>query len=283
MKITNDDTKIQLKERLTQHLLEVYYYASRLVLFVFITIKVFLYGILHPKVIFNFLFGVVTEIAEFHKRCGGRVGNFKETKLYRHIVESNCFPQSNVFNAGFGNIRPGEAQVLATLVAYLRPKTFFEIGTYDGFSTLHLQKNAPADAVIYTLDLPQDKTDIILKNDLIEAHRDIKNINLNTHRRFQANSGIVELLGDSMNFDYSPYGGKVDFIFVDANHSYAYVKQDTENAFRMLSPRGVILWHDYDFIHPGVFKLINEIAKKKKIFYIERTRYALFINDGTLL
>lgn len=264
-------------------LLEIYYYVSRFALFIFITIRVFLYGILYPKVIFNFLFGVVTEIAEFHKRCGGRVKNFKETKLYRNIVESNCFSRSNVFNSGFGNIRPGEAQVLATLVDHLKPKTLFEIGTFNGFSTLHLQKNAPEDAVIHTLDLPQDKTNIILKNDLIEAHRDIKNINLNTHRRFQINSGIMGLWGDSMSFDYSPYDGKMDFVFVDANHSYAYVKKDTENAFQMLSPRGVILWHDYDFIHPGVFKLINEIAKKKKIFYIERTRYALFINDTSLL
>ena len=93
----------------------------------------------------------------------------------------------------------------------------------------------------------------------------------------------IELFGDSMNFDFSPYHGKMDFVFVDANHSYAYVKSDTENAFQMISPRGAILWHDYDFIHPEIFRLINDIARRKKIYYIERTRFAVYINGDTHL
>jgi predicted O-methyltransferase YrrM len=267
--------------RLVGYFLKFFYYFSRLILFVLISIKVLLYGFLHPTVIFNFLFGVVTEIAEFHKRCGGKVRNFAETKICHGITDSIFLPKSNFFNAGFGNIRPTEAQVLAALTAYLRPKKVFEIGTYNGFSALHFEQNTPGDSVIYTLDLPKDKMDIALKNDLIEAHRDIQNINMNEQRYFHAGNShgkIVELYGDSKNFDFSSYYGKIDFVFIDANHSYVYVKSDTQNAFRMLSPGGVILWHDYDFIHPAVFKLVNEIAEKKKIFYIERTRFALFIN-----
>ncbi len=272
---------MNIKSKLGRYFLKFYYYSSRLVLFIFISIRVLLHGVLHPTVIFNFLFGVVTEIAEFHKRCGGKVKNFNETEICQSIIKGVFMPKSNFFNAGFGNIRPVEAQVLATLTAYLKPKKIFEIGTYNGFSTLHFEKNAPQETVIYTLDLPLDKREVVLKNDLIEAHRDIKNMNLNERRFFRAgesNGRIVELFGDSMAFDFSPYYGKIDLVFVDANHSYAYVKSDTQNAFRMLSPVGVILWHDYDFIHPSVFKLINEIAETKEIFYIERTRFALFMS-----
>jgi len=266
----------------TRYFLKFYYYAFRLFLFVIISIRVLLYGLLHPSVIFNFLFGVVTEIAEFHKRCGGLVKNFKESNIYKDMTDVICFSKSNCLNTGFGTIRPIEAQVLAALVVHLKPKTIFEIGTYTGFSTLHLERNSPSDATIYTLDLPYDKTEIALKNDLNEAHRDIKNINLNERRYFHDDEGgkkIIELFGNSRTFDFSPYYGKIDFIFIDANHSYAYVKSDTENALKMLSNQGAILWHDYDFIHPGVFKLINEIAREKRIFYIERTRYALLINN----
>lgn len=272
---------IKSHSRLVRYFLKFYYYSSRLVLFILISIKVLLHGLLHPDVIFNFLFGVVTEIAEFHKRCGEKVRNFTETKIYRGITDSIFLPKSNFFNASFGNIRPSEAQVLATLAAYLRPKKVFEIGTYNGFSALHFEQNTPSDSIIYTLDLPKDKMDIALKNDWIEAHWDIKNINMNEQRYFHAgnpHAKIVELYGDSRDFDFSLYYGKIDFVFIDANHSYAYVKSDTQNAFRMLAPGGVILWHDYDFIHPAVFKLINEIAEEKKIFYVERTRFALFAN-----
>ena len=267
---------------LSKYFLKAYYYTFRFCLFIIISVRVFLYGIFHPSVIFNFLFGVVTEIAEFHKRCGRRVKNFKESKTYKDIITTVRFSQSNCLNADFGTVRPIEAQVLASLVSYLKPGTIFEIGTYTGFSTLHLKRNAPSDSIIYTLDLPPDKTGIVLKNDLNEAHRDIKNINLNERRYFHNDNDrktIIELFDDSMIFDFSPYFGKIDFIFIDANHSYAYVKSDTENALKMLSSHGAILWHDYDFIHPGVFRLINEIAREKKIFYIERTRYALLVDS----
>ena len=185
----------------------------------------------------------MSEIAEFHKRCGGRVVNFKESDAYSNITEAVCISKSNCFNAGFGNIRPVEAQVMATLVAHYQPKKIFEIGTFNGFSTLHLECNAPDGAEIFTLDLPPDKSNITLKNDLNEAHRDIKNINLNEQHYFHSKKGsdrITELFGDSMTFDFSPYYNKMDFIFIDANHSYGYVKADTENAFKMLAPNGVI-------------------------------------------
>ncbi len=279
----NDIPGIQSKSPLMRFFLKFYYYASRIASFFFISLKVFLYGLLHPEVIFNFLFGVITEIAEFHKRCGGAVRNFKETKTYQHILDGSYFPKSNCFNAGFGNVRPMEAQVIATLVAHFNPKTIFEIGTYDGFSTLHFEENAPADAVVYTLDLPKDRVGIKLRNDLSEAHRDIKNINMNARRQFHGRSRegrIIELFGDSMSFDFSNYCGKMDLVFIDANHSYSYVKTDTENAFKMLSSQGIILWHDYDFIHPGVFRAVNDIAKGKRVFYIERTRFAIYFNAG---
>ncbi|MCR4336539.1 MAG: class I SAM-dependent methyltransferase, partial [Candidatus Omnitrophica bacterium] len=70
------------------------------------------------------------------------------------------------------------------------------------------------------------------------------------------------------------------FVFIDANHSYAYVKSDTENALKMISEQGIILWHDYDFIHPYVFQLINEQAKNIKIYFIERTRWAIYFKNA---
>lgn len=228
----------------------------------------------------NFLIGIVMEIAEFHKRCGGHLINFRESIIYKDIVSNIYLPRSNCFNVIYGNINPMEAQVLASLVTYFKPQTIFEIGTYNGFSAIHMEKNISEGAVIYTLDLPLDRTHINLKNDLIEAHQDILTMDIKTKRYFHNVEGgnrIKELYGDSLTFDFSPYYQKVDFVFIDGNHSSFYVKSDSENAFKMLTERGVILWHDYDFIHPAVYKLVNELARTRTIFYIERTRFTLFV------
>jgi len=51
-------------------------------------------------------------------------------------------------------------------------------------------------------------------------------------------------------------------VFVDAGHTYRYVKSDTEKALKMLRPGGVILWHDYmQLLHPDVVQCLCEKAE----------------------
>ena len=70
---------------------------------------------------------------------------------------------------------------------------------------------------------------------------------------------IQQLVGDSASFDFSPYHGTVDLVFVDGSHAYPYVRNDTEVAFQLLkSEGGTIVWHDYDTTWPGVTQALNE-------------------------
>src|SRR2546428_10219387 len=55
-----------------------------------------------------------------------------------------------------GNPLPVELFCLGALVRASGPRAIFEIGTFDGTTTLQLALNSPDDAVVWTLDLPQD-------------------------------------------------------------------------------------------------------------------------------
>src|SRR3712207_7586966 len=46
-------------------------------------------------------------------------------------------------------------------------------------------------------------------------------------------------------FPYTTLFRSIDLVIVDANHSYDFVKADTEKAFAMLRPGGIIIWDDY--------------------------------------
>lgn len=75
--------------------------------------------------------------------------------------------------------------------------------------------------------------------------------------------------------------GKYDLIFVDANHDYASVLNDTQVAFQVLSDRGVILWHDYaqdPYFHGlnGVPEALEHFSQFHKIYSIRGTRLAIF-------
>ena len=87
---------------------------------------------------------------------------------------------------------------------------------------------------------------------------------------------ITQLLGNSQTFDFSDYHGTIDLVFVDACHHYDHVKRDTDNAFKLIKPGGVILWHDYASYAPGVIKALNEIAKEKQLHQIQDTSLVIF-------
>lgn len=88
---------------------------------------------------------------------------------------------------------------------------------------------------------------------------------------------ITQLWGDSATFDFSPYEGKVDLVYIDGAHTYDYVKADTANALRMLSPTGMIVWDDYGS-NPGVYQLVNEVAATldRPVYHVYGTRMAVY-------
>jgi predicted O-methyltransferase YrrM len=74
---------------------------------------------------------------------------------------------------------------------------------------------------------------------------------------------------------------KYDLIFVDADHDYASVMNDTEVAFNVLAEQGVILWHDYRqdaYFHGmcGVPEALNEFARSRPIYAIRGTMLAVY-------
>lgn len=246
-----------------------------------VCVRVFFHSLFHPKEFYRLFFALFSMSNEYYQESHGQLENFETTDLYKQIKSQTIFVRSNVFNMESIVARPNELSTLSTLVYQLKPKTIFEIGTYNGFTTLHFAYNAPEDSKIYTLDLPpdfevQDKAHYSY-DDLMVVELSKKNIANRVYKKDPMGRKIIELFGDSEKFDFSPYYGKMDLIFIDGNHSHQYVKSDTENAFKMLSPNGVILWHDFDYIiHRDVFKFLNNLSKQHKIYSIPRTRFAVY-------
>jgi len=55
---------------------------------------------------------------------------------------------------------------------------------------------------------------------------------------------------------------KLDFVYIDGNHTYDYVKKDLENYWKLLKKGGVLAGHDVNF--EGVFKAVYEFSIKIK-------------------
>jgi SAM-dependent methyltransferase len=191
-----------------------------------------------------------------------------------------------------GNVSIFELVIIASLIQGLKPTRLLELGTFDGRTTLNMAANSSPGAVVFTLDLPKDSPNSTL---LPLAPFEAKYIaNRATVSRFvgtEYQNNIVQLRGDSAAFDFSPFAGTMDFVFIDGSHSYQYVLRDSATALRLLrNRRGVILWHDYGTpCWAGVTQALNELfvqggafAGLRRIEGTALTCMAVGVNLGTL-
>lgn len=160
-----------------------------------------------------------------------------------------------------GNVTTFELAVLAESVRRRQPATLFEIGTFDGRTTLNLAANAPANAFIHTLDLPASQvTATRFGLDRGESQFVEKET---SGRRFAGTPfapRITQHLGDSATFDFQPFRRTIDWFFIDGSHAYDYVRSDTARALETIGEGGgVIFWHDYQPDWPGVIRALNEL------------------------
>lgn len=161
-------------------------------------------------------------------------------------------PQDRAILPPLGNQGGRAAADLLTLAAVTRlmqPKRVFEIGTFDGRTASVFLMNAPAEATVMSLDLPQDfhppdraEVEGMVHLDLeLTQRRDLAKY----VRVYHLEDRFRQILCDSLDFDPEPYRGSVDLGFVDGAHGYAFVKNDTEKMATMMSESGLVFWHDY--------------------------------------
>lgn len=166
--------------------------------------------------------------------------------------------------------------IVSALCQLHQSKTFFEFGTYLGQTTWLVAHNNP-ETKLFTLDLPSSNDRSNVKLELTDPHLFVQWERGVAFADTPEAERIVRLVGDSADFDFSPYFGNMDAVFIDASHSYSYVKADTEAALKMLSPTGVLIWHDYP-AYPGVFAYLNELARtcNRPIWHILGTGLAWY-------
>jgi len=178
-----------------------------------------------------------------------------------------------------GYVEDHQGMLIAALARGLQAGTFFEIGTNRGRTSWTVARNNP-ELQVYTLDVPlsASSADVALK------------LGSDDHHYFRPGAAcgeafldtpeaprISQLWGDSATFDFSPYAGAIDLIYIDGAHTYEYVQSDSKNALAMLSPTGAIVWDDYGS-HPGVYQFVTELAPTldEPVYHVFGTRMAIY-------
>lgn len=191
----------------------------------------------------------------------------------KEVYPTDLFPTLERVTMPVGAIHeesqhPNQADLLyvAAIAKVREAERIFEFGTYQGRTTYHLTLASP-NAHVTTLNLPPDQDPSVAPFLGI------------MYKGSDREQQITQLYSDSRKFDPTPFAASMDYIFIDGDHSYELVKNDTEKALAMLKPGGVIVWHDYAAKSPGVVRYIKEFAEERPVFRLKHSCLIVYI-DG---
>lgn len=121
-----------------------------------------------------------------------------------------------------------------------KPKTILEIGTANGGTLFLFSQLASEDATIISIDLPEGpfgggypEWKIPLYKSFVRKNQKIYLIREDSHKQ-ETLEKVKEILGDK----------KIDFLFIDGDHSYEGVKRDFEMYSGLVGENGLIAFHD---------------------------------------
>lgn len=193
--------------------------------------------------------------------------------------------------SGIGSLLTLESCLLVALLKIISAKTIFEIGTFNGNTTLLLAANSPEDAVITSLDLPPDGIAEVEEHklDLQDANQNDQYLRQVFKQRgvfylqrasAQMRSKVRLISCNSVDFDpvATNFACSQDMVFIDGGHDYATIKNDTEKALQMLRPDGIVVWHDYlSQIHTDVELYLQHLASERRIISIGSTMLCIHV------
>lgn len=133
-----------------------------------------------------------------------------------------------------------EFEQLVSIIRDLQPSTAMEIGTHNGGTLYPLCRLAEPHATIISLDLP--------KGAFGGGYHPLK---LPIYKRFATPSQKLHFVRSDSHAETTLIkienllaGRKLDYLFIDGDHSYQGVKQDFEMYSSLVRSGGVIVFHD---------------------------------------
>jgi len=171
-----------------------------------------------------------------------------------------------------GGSLPTDIMLLRALCKQKKESSYFEIGTWRGESVINV---ADVTKDCYTLNLSSEE---IQELGLPKKYIDLHGILSKQHKN------IIHLTGNSLTYDFKILNKKFDVIFIDGNHSYKFVKNDTEKVFKhLVKEDSIVVWHDYaynpEMTRPEVLcGILDGIPDKYKenLYHVSNTICAIY-------
>lgn len=137
------------------------------------------------------------------------------------------------------------------------PITAVEIGVAKGENAL----NILTELNIKKIFLIDPYCSYVQNGRLVCKEDDLKNV----QTKILSNYPQAVLIRKYSHDAVTDINAHLDFVYIDGNHDYPFVKRDLELYFPLVREGGLIAGHDYTASFRGIIKATNEFAKEKEI------------------
>ncbi|HLG35965.1 MAG TPA: class I SAM-dependent methyltransferase [Bacteroidia bacterium] len=190
------------------------------------------------------------------------LGSIDETLFPYSFLDGTSTPLDLALLKGFAKKNPGG--------------DYFEIGTWRGESVVNV---ASAGMNCTTFNLSDEQ---LRQRNISEKIIELQGF---YSKKIPA---IRHVFGDSRTFNFNSLNQKFDLIFIDGDHNFESVRNDTAKMFGLLKDeRSVIVWHDYGSTPEDIrWEVLHGILDgtpghfRKNILRVSNTLCSIFIRDN---
>ncbi len=190
------------------------------------------------------------------------------------------FPTETISPYSFldGGSLPTDLALLRGLAKQIKDCSYFEIGTWRGESVANVSSVAKE---CITIDLPdEEKLSLGYKQEYISQHA--------VYSKHLAN--VTHLKANSFTFDFASLNRKFDLVFIDGDHHYDSVLNDTQKVFKhLVHENTIVVWHDYAYnpekVRPEVMAAILDGCPRELhpyLFHVSNTMCAVMLPNSQL-
>jgi predicted O-methyltransferase YrrM len=129
----------------------------------------------------------------------------------------------------FTNGETGNTDTIKLLCTLGENKDVFEFGTFQGRTTRQIALFAKS---VTTFDLGLNTS----------GEGEYPDYEVGKYSKDMPN--VTQLIGNSLTFDFSPYYGKFDLVYVDGGHSFECITADFAHATQLVRPGGIVIVDD---------------------------------------
>lgn len=199
-----------------------------------------------------------------------RIKNWLEIKPIGNVNDMTTWP----FN-GYVSM-PDLPKILNSAFPYSNNLVGAEIGVSRGEGSTYLLHNCKKVSCLYAIDAWKEYDDNCGDGFFPQIALDhMKSLTLINTKQFGDRIKLVEK--DSVDAAKDFADESLDFVFIDADHSYEGVLRDMEAYWSKVKPGGLFSGHDWwhEPLQKGVFEFLEKHASKDNLFFFRDTCWGI--------